>query len=611
MIVRIYKNSPDMQKIKILPADLSTNSLIFVAICIVACAATYFFASYPIEASLINGEYHPWGYDSFYVATLVRETVEKYPTTIQFDDHLYPLDGPAPVTFTWAFTLLLASIVVLVQVFIPDLPTSAILAYIPPFWGAVNCLVFIALCRKAGLRSFTLALAAAGFALAPYTRDLHMIGNVDHHFMELFFILTIMFGFFNWIERPASTRRAVFAGTVLGLSVAFHFALFVMYLPIALFLLITWIIDRMELGVTAPAFLSAVLVATLVAVLPSAYFPVREFEYFKLGWFHLYWAAIFCAAVFFLHRRRYSPLNLAILGGFLIIAAVPLAHNLLHGTSFLAAELPGFDQIEETRSLFVYLFSGDYKLVKQVYEYYSGLVYAVPFVLILLVRQVRLTPRPELIYTLCAFLLGAVFMFLQLRFKYHASYVLLLPILLLFQQYAAEIRYSKVLVVVAFVILYAGPVSKLAIAQSPGGEPGYRSLLPFLEVIARQCERHPGVLLAHPDEGHYLRYHTNCKIVSGNMLATPRDFEYRALAFKMLGMSVPDLVREYPWVDYIYVRLEVGRGDNFDPEYLRKLNRGAREELLLDNNIPAGTKSLGSAATPDFTYQRLLQTHER
>ncbi|HKJ53713.1 MAG TPA: hypothetical protein VKB27_19645, partial [Gammaproteobacteria bacterium] len=64
-------------------------------------------------------------------------------------------------------------------------------------------------------------------------------------------------------------------------------------------------------------------------------------------------------------------------------------------------------------------------------------------------------------------------------------------------------------------------------------------------------------------------------------------------------------------VDYIYVRLEVGRGDNFDPEYLRKLNRGAREELLLDNNIPAGTKSLGSAATPDFTYQRLLQTHER
>ena len=189
--------------------------------------------------------------------------------------------------------------------------------------------------------------------------------------------------------------------------------------------------------------------------------------------------------------------------------------------------------------------------------------------------------------------------------------LLLLPVLMLFQQYAAEIRYSKALIIVALVIFYAGPVSKLTAPQSPGGEPGYISLLPFLKVVARQCAEHPGILLAHPDEGHYLRYHTDCKILSSNMLATPRDFEYRALALEMLGMSVEELVRKYDWLDYIYARLEVGPGNDFDLDYLRRLNRGVREELLLDNKIPPGTRSLGSSATANFTYQRLLQTHDR
>lgn len=611
MIVRIYKNSLDMQKIKILLTESTGDRAVTLAIAVVACAATWYFATFAIEASLIDGEYHPYGYDSFYVAALVREIVDNYPTLMQFDDHLHPLDAPAAISFTWAYTLLLATIVVLVQAFVPSLPTSAILAYLPPLWGVINCLVFIAVCRKAGLRPLALALAAAGFALAPFTRDLHLIGNIDHHFMELFFILLIMFGFFNWLERPASTSRAVFAGTVLGLSVAFHFALFVMYLPIALFFLITWIIDRNELGETTPAFLLSASLATLVAVLPSAHFPVFEFEYFKLGWFHLYWVAVFCVALLFLERRRYTPVNLAILSGFLIAAAVPVAGSLLHGTSFLAAELPGFDQIDETRSLFAYLFSGNHQLVKQLYEYYSGLIYALPFVLLLLVRQVRLSPRPELIYALCAAVLGAVLMFLQLRFKYHAAYVLLLPALLLFQHYAAGIRYSKTLVIVAFVIFYAGPVSTLAVSKAPGGEPGYKGLLPFFDLVATQCAKRPGVLLAHPDEGHYLRYHTDCKIVASNMLATPRDFEYRALAFEMLGMSVPELVRKYDWVDYIYVRLEVGRGDNLDLDFLRSLNKGAREEVLLDHKIPAGIKPLASTATPRFSYQILLQTHDR
>ena len=600
-----------MQKIVTLPAKLHLIHPATLLIAVLASVATFYFATFSIEASLINGQYHPSGYDSFYVAAIVRDLVENYPVLMEFDDHLHPLDDSASISFAWGYTLLLASIVVLAQFFAASLPTTAILAFIPPLWGMINCLLFIAICRKIGLGIFSTGLAAAGFALAPYVRDLHLIGNFDHHFMELSFILLIMFGFLNWIESPDSRARATFAGTVLGISVAFHVALFVFYIPIALFFLIGWISDRMELKGTVSVFSLSILTATLIAVLPSAHFLSLEFNYFQISWFHLYWAVVFCGAVYYLHRRQYSPTNLAILVLLLVFASVPAIDNWRHGASFITADLPGFAQLHETYSLFTFLFSGDYRLINEVYQYYSGLLYAIPFALILLFTQVRLTPRPELVYTLCACGFGVIFLFLQLRFKYHAPYVLLLPVLLLFQQHAAKIRYSKPLILVFFIICYAGPVSKLAISKSPGGEGGYKGLLPFYDLIAAQCEQHPGVLLAHPDEGHYLRYHTKCKIVSNNMLATARDFEYHALGQKMLGMSVSDLIEQYDWVDYIYVRREGAENNNLSPDDIRALNKGVRSELLLDQLTPAGTKNLATSNAAGRSYQHLLQTHNR
>jgi hypothetical protein len=581
------------------------------AIGIIASVATYYFATCSIEASLIDGRYHPWKYDSFYVAAIVRDLVDNYPMLMQFDDRLQPLDGSAAISFTWAYTLLMATLVVLTQFFVASLPTATILAFIPPLWGMINSLLFIAICRKIGLGILATALGAAGFALAPYIRDLHMIGNIDHHFMELTFILLIMFSFLNWIERPGCRRRAAFAGAVLGISVAFHVAMFVFYIPIALFFLVCWIGDRMELRKTVSAFSLAVLVATLVAVLPSAHFLSFKFNYFQISWFHLYWAVMFCGAVYYLHRRQYSPINLAILVGLLSIVSIPAIDNWRHGANFITASLPGFSQLNETYSIFTYLFSGEYQLVNAVYIYYSGLLYALPFALILLARQVRLTPRPVLLYTLCACAFGAIFLFLQLRFKYHAPYVLLLPVLLMYQQYASESRHSQALIIVFFIICYVGPVANLATEQQPGGEPGYKGLLPFYDLIVAQCEQHPGVLLAHPDEGHFLRYHTKCKIVSNNMLATAKDFEYRALGQKMLAMSVPDLIAQYDWVDYIYVRLE-GAGDKRMTEAdFRALNKGIRGELLLDKLTFPGTKILATSTAQGRGYQYLLQTHNR
>ena len=55
MIVRIYKNSLDMQKIKILLTESTADRAVTLAIAVAACAATWYFATFAIEASLING----------------------------------------------------------------------------------------------------------------------------------------------------------------------------------------------------------------------------------------------------------------------------------------------------------------------------------------------------------------------------------------------------------------------------------------------------------------------------------------------------------------------------------------------------------------------------
>jgi hypothetical protein len=119
------------------------------------------------------------------------------------------------------------------------------------------------------------------------------------------------------------------------------------------------------------------------------------------------------------------------------------------------------------------------------------------------------------------------------------------------------------------------------------------------------------VLLAHPDEGHFLRYHTKCKIVSNNMLATAKDFEYRALGLKMFGMSDPDLIEEYDWVDYIYVRREGAGNKSVTADDFRALNEGIRSELLLDKLTFGDTKTLATTDAGGRSYQHLLQTHDR
>ncbi len=562
-------------------------------------------ASWPIDASLFDNQYHPSRYDAFYHASIIRELITRLPDLLELDRKLHPLDDGSWIALAWGYDYLMAIITTTVLAINPDLRIDEILAYIPACWAILNSLLLFCLCRGYRLKIMPTTVVTLTFALSPTSQTTHLIGNIDHHFIELSFILAILLSGLSWINRPDSIRRALLAGAVLGLSGAFHIALFVMYIPLAIFLFVIWVHGELPNFGRIPEFATATLIASILAVLPSAHFRAFEFHYYFTSWFHIYWAATFCAAVIFMRYRAFSRLNCLVLTGLLLVAALPIRNSLLHGSAFLLADLPEFETLDETYSVFAYLFSGDLGLVYQVYLHYGGILFLAPFAMILLFDLARKRPATGLLFCLISSTFGLIFVLLQLRFAYHGSYALLLPLFILYQYQTKLPRQAKPILLTIVALSALGPITQLGYAHPLGGQPGYRGLYPFYQAIGQLCQQAPGVLLAHPDEGHYLRYHTNCKIVTSNLMVTPRDFEYRVLALKMFSQTMPEIFEQYPWVDYIYVRREGGFAGSRDPVAERVLNHGLRADILIDENV-TGAQVLADLRLKQGLYLRLL-----
>jgi len=353
------------------------------------------------------------------------------------------------------------------------------------------------------------------------------------------------------------------------------------------------------------------MIATILVVAPTTHFLQFEFVYYFTSWFHLYWAMAFCLSILFFSYAGYSRNRLLLFLLAVILSAIPILGSLTHGLNFIGSELPGFSQIEETYSLFSFMMSGEAKYLRQFYEYYSGFVFLLPFTLVLFAWLTRTEQRQEYIYFLIAAVVGAILMLSQLRFKYHASYILLIPLLLVVQNWKYEKQGHKIIMtLLLFAACFIGPFNRLHEPRPLGGQGVYRALLPFYQAVGRQCHADPGVLLAHPDEGHYLRYHSDCRIVASNLLAAPRDFEYRALAFELFQMSVADLKQEHDWIDYIYARREDGLLPGLSEASVRAMNRGLREDILL-RETPSAGQVLFEMATDRGPFARMVYIGDR
>src|SRR6185295_12476614 len=69
------------------------------------------------------------------------------------------------------------------------------------------------------------------------------------------------------------------------------------------------------------------------------------------------------------------------------------------------------------------------------------------------------------------------------------------------------------------------------------------------------CAASPGVVLANPNDGHYLRYHTQCSVIANNFLVTKLQERKTREENDLLRLTSTQLATQAPpYVKYVYVR---------------------------------------------------------
>ena len=167
---------------------LTRSDLIFVALWLLAGVLAVLVALLFSSASLTGDGYIPVGNDSFYHARRILDAVSGDPGFYQFDPTIHVPEG-SWLTWPWAYDYF-ASRLVLALLFlgIADQP-GTVLAFIPVGFALINVGLFTLVLRAAGIGPASSAVALVAFALSPLNQGLHGVGVIDHHFVELSFVL--------------------------------------------------------------------------------------------------------------------------------------------------------------------------------------------------------------------------------------------------------------------------------------------------------------------------------------------------------------------------------------------------------------------------------------
>ena len=182
-----------------------------------------------MSASYVDGQYIPVSNDSFYHARRIIDAAIGERGFYQFDTMIHVPDG-SWLNWPWAYDYLLALSLRGAMSVRPDLRPMQFLAYVPVFWVFINVGLLTLIARQVRLSAIPAAIGLLAFSLLPLTQSLHGLGLIDHHFIELTFVLlTVLFGL-RFFEQQRTRDGAVLGG-ILGIAVAFHNGLFILQIP--------------------------------------------------------------------------------------------------------------------------------------------------------------------------------------------------------------------------------------------------------------------------------------------------------------------------------------------------------------------------------------------
>lgn len=516
-------------------------------------AIAYAFAVLPRSTVFIDGSYLPYGVDAFYHAQRILDTALNGGGVQQFDASIHVPEG-SWVSWPWAYDRLLAAFVQAATWLNSDLKPMQALVYIPVAWIPVNIGLLIGVCNSIGLRPEFRALSILGFALLPLTQRLHGIGSIDHHFMELTFVLLVTLCLLRWLTKPSSAVLAGIVGAALGMAQGFHHGLFILQLPVLGTLFILWLRGQLPAAAAVRTLAASLLLMTALMILPSQPLWDGQFSMATFSWFHLYVAFVTAALLTFMSFSTYSHRSVLGLAGISIVLALPASAELFLGTRFLTGKLMMLDRIIEMASPveMIVTTSG----LMGTLSMYSGLLLLLPLLLAAgaYIAVTERRPLPVAFGVISVFGIGLMLM--QFRLNYFGLAFMLVGPLYFVGKISRPGSSKRVLVflcaLVTFAIAFRPPLSgKLFEEHSVAGDHMYEITQPLYALLEEACDDDPGIVAAASQFGHYIRFHTNCPVIANNFLLTEQHFEKVRLANSLFHLSVDQIRTQQPDVRYV------------------------------------------------------------
>ncbi len=568
------------------------------------------------SAGFVDGQYIPVSNDSFYHARRIIDAAIGERGFYQFDTMIHVPEG-SWLNWPWAYDFLLALALRVALWVRPDMQPMKFLAYVPVFWVFVNTGLLTLIAREVRLAVAPTAIGLLAFSLLPLTQNLHGLGLIDHHFIELTFVLlTVLYGL-RLFERQ-KTRDAAILGTVLGIATAFHNGLFILQIPVLAAVFLLW------LQSTNPPrecllWLGGVLFATtLLVVLPSAPFHDLQFEFWTLSWFHLYVAFGSAVVLIFFALRPFSKRNVGLLAAAGVLMLVPMFARLSTGAAFLSGDLEIIRNISEAQSPISRL--AEAGGLSWVTSLYGWLIFVAPIVLLLHALRLFQHNEPRSAYLSVFIVFGIALMMLQYRLHPFGSWAVILGGLLaidgLRQKLNASTLVTTALTLAILALALQPPLRhQLFVRVPPGLDRDYAASRSLYPGLARACAERPGTVLSLADDGHPIRYHTDCSVIVNNFLMTPLHMQKLEEVDALLQMR-PQALLETTDIRYVFVRLNdvfFSGPNGVQPtpvNVIKAHNAPLFFELAFAKNMPDGYRLVSELRVDDernFAFARVFE----
>ena len=513
---------------------------------------------YHVPAIRVDGEFIPWGVDSFYHARRVLETLADPAHRLwEFDQRSYVPDGTWH-TWPWLYDWLLVQVARLGMAASRTHDPMAILTYVPPVFATINTGLILLIAQRFKFSRVLQILAVLAFAASPLTLHLHFPGRIDHHFMELFCVLATLLTGLHWFQRMDDPHRALLLGIALGIAPGIHNGLFILQLPILLTLGVIWLRRMPRPGTRAANGFSLGLAGTtIVILLPSEPFWDGQFLYYTLSWFHLYIAACGVVTVQFLARIAPSKRSLVWLILAVLLSLLVILHQLHSGLHFV---MGGYYVDETTKfhpqegaSLFEFYQT---RGLQPTLALYSVLLLTLPFTLLVVIRWPFSQVNPDRIFFAFMVMGGAALLPAMIRLHYFGSLVLIFGPLLcghwLLNRFPGRTNFLAGLLAVLMLGAHYPVFPKLTERSHSGGVFLYSLNREMFSVMETECAKNPGIILAHPSDGHFITYHTDCSVLSNNMVVNTQHARAYRHTLSLWYSSLRNIRETHPEISYIY-----------------------------------------------------------